>query len=716
MGLTASQVLGRLGSIVQNNKSQSDQARYLLPFILLMRLDSKLKPTRGALRQAAGEWDAPALLADATEQTLEAMEAREITGHYFYNISTYDLPSTKSAQDALTRIKSLVQGFSPRVRTLLIDELDILKKAGDLQKSKSLFRFLGELADLQRETEALDDRAFGRLLSNLLQRLSEGTNDDASECATPQDVVDLMVRLLPRTGDEPRRAGATVYDPTYGTAGLLVHAASHVRQAHHGAEVRIQGHEKRGEMHALGALSALLQVSTYNGTDPADAGAVGEVVDLINGHSLKPEARRASRDDEADYAVCNPPQGKSGKWSDVKKSVDTEAEAEGSRFAAGTPGVGDASLLFLQQIVDRLNEYGRAVLVLNGSPLFAGQVSAKGGNEQSIRAWMLDKDYLDAIIGLPPNVHFNTDIPTYLWVLDKNRPAERAGRVVLVNASGRPGTEAEQLICFATNRKKNQNKKRFDLTVAGLDEIVAMVRAFQDVDREDEHGNEVPLVRVLPTEDFRFRVVKVYRPLRLHIHITNERLGRLSAQKAWTALSEKDNYTWNKLYDALRARLGYETNDVSAFDSDLKDWAKVAGLKTPSKTVRSAIWEALGERNLSAMPLRDSKGQLVADSELTDEERVPWNEDTAAYIDREVRPFVPEVDRDLLWTDDAELPGAEIPFNRIFYRYEPPRSLTAIGRDIRRTRKRIDALLDELEDDLAELEPPTQASLFGSGR
>ncbi|MCP3858142.1 MAG: hypothetical protein GY704_00675 [Phycisphaeraceae bacterium] len=233
-----------------------------------------------------------------------------------------------------------------------------------------------------------------------------------------------------------------------------------------------------------------------------------------------------------------------------------------------------------------------------------------------------------------------------------------------------------------------------------------MVRAFEDIDREDEDGNPVPVARVCPTEDFRFRVVKVYRPLRLNVRVTLDRLSRLSAQKVWNDLGDKDVALRNALYDAIRAQLDYETKDVGVFESDLKAWAKAAGLKTPTKALRGAIIEALGERDLSAVAQRDGKGRLVADPELTDEERVPWDEDTAAYLDREVRPFVPEVDRDLLWTDEAELPGAEIPFNRIFYRYSPPRPLDAIGLDIRTTRGRIDRLLNALESDLEQLATP----------
>lgn len=709
MALTAGGVLSRLGSYVKQDKSQSDQARYLLPFVLLMRLDSKLKPTRSELLDISAQWDKAQLAADSNEVSLEAMEAREVTGQYFYNLGPYDLAGTKDKSDVLTRLRALLSGFSPRVRTVLADELKLLDKAADLHKNKALFGFVGELLAIQQEAAALDDDAFGRLLSDLLQLLSEGANDDASECATPRDVVDLMVALLPRSN--PQAGGAvTVYDPTYGTAGLLVQAAARLHGRLGGANVAVSGHEKRGEMHAIGALTSLLLASTFNGQAPEDAGAVGGVVDLVKDNSLLPQARRPG---SAHYAVCNPPQGKSGDWKDIKDTVLQEAGVEGSRFAVGTPAVGDASLLFVQHIIDRLKASGRAVMVLNGSPLFAGQVAAKGQNEQAIRSWLLERDYVDAIIGLPPNLHFNTDIPTYLWVLDKQRPKNRAGQVVLVNAAGRPGAPEEAQTCFATTQK-NQNKKRFRLTVGGMEAIVAMVEAFEDVDRPGEDDVEVPVARVVPAEEFRFRVVKVHRPLRRRVTIDSDGLTRLFQQKAVTDFQLRDDFAWDKLYEALKGRQGYTSLDAGAFDDDLKAWAKAAGIKTPSPTVRKAILAALSERDPAAIPLRDSSGNLVADPDLDDEERIPWVEaDEAsdaieAYLDAEVRPYVAPEDRDLVWADAPGLPGAEIPFNRIFYRYHPPRGLRSIGRELRETRREVDHLLDGLERDLEQIVPPSE--------
>ena len=705
--LTAQKLIDRLGPFITDRKTTKDVPRFLIPFVMLMRLDSRLEPSRTQFQDAltAGHLSRDELKSDSSEGGYDTQEARAITNEFFYNLCDRNLKNVAAVEDdCSTRLKQMVTGFSPRVRDLLIGEMGIEQKSSQLEKEQNLPGFLGELATIQKEIFHESDHSFRTLLSDLLQQLTEKTGDDASDCATPSDVVRLGVRLLVdperlKQGGSRRR---TVYDPCSGTSGFLLAAAEEVnRLLPPKSDVSIAGNDTNLEMRALGTLNAILQASRFSDLDPADAGAIGEVIDIRSDNSFLPGSRRKAT---AQFAVVNPPMGKSGKWASHSTNVQTEASLDNTRFAGGLPGTSDSSFLFLQQIVDALDEDGRAVLIFNGSSLFAGQVTwGEGRNEQNIRRWLLEKDYLDTIVALPPNLFFNTSISTYIWLLDKNKPQSRRKHVLLVDASGVPS--AAEPNSFASQLSRNLNEKRFELESEAIDRIVDLVRNCKtvEIEAEDEDAPPFFISRKIPVTDFFYRLIRVNRPLRQLIRMNGDQLESLAGHVKWIKYSNSNPELASATMAVLHKQSTYETDDRAEFDAALNQWLKAAKVKLP-KAQRTLIAECCAERSQAAKAYYVS-GELVPDPDLRDEERLPWGTTTAEYLEKEIRPHLPPGDQDLVWTDELKPKsqthpeGAEIPFSRYFYRYIPPRKLSKIQHEISDLRVQINGLLDELEND-----------------
>jgi type I restriction enzyme M protein len=335
---------------------------------------------------------------------------------------------------------------------------------------------------------------------------------------------------------------------------------------------------------------------------------------------------------------------------------------------------------------------------MNGSPLFTGDA---GSGESEIRRWILENDWLEAIIALPEQLFYNTGIATYVWILTNRKPEARVDQVQLIDASD-----------LWEPRRKSLGDKRRDISPQHRAQIVELYRTGGSAHAgEDEEGRE--RVKTFDRRAFGFRKIRVERPLRLNFEITPERIARLDEQRAFAKLAKSRKRKpeakaaaiaagreKQAAIKALLAELPQERyTDQAAFLKDLRQTAKAAGVKL-LKPLRMAIRDALGERDPQAAICRDSQGRPEPDTDLRDYERVPLTETVEDYVAREIVPHVPDawVDPDYADEHDGQpgRVGYEINFNRYFYTYTPPRPLAEIETDLQAAQARIADLMEEI--------------------
>jgi len=392
-------------------------------------------------------------------------------------------------------------------------------------------------------------------------------------------------------------------------------------------------------------------------------------------------------DKRFDFQFVNPPYGY--EWSKDYDAVTTEA-ARGfdGRFGAGLPRKSDGQMLFLQHFIARMNDAEDAQsyigIIMNGSPLFTG---GAGSGESEIRRWIMENDWLEAIVALPQQIFYNTGIGTYIWLLSNRKPAAHRGKVMLVDASGDS---------FWSAMSKSLGNKRREIGESHKQAILDLVKARQ----------EGPHLKIFDATDFGYREIKVLRPLKLRFEVTAESLARLDAQSAFKnlAVSKKKAPAEQKQDEkeglALQAAIGAVLQTLSGktymlrdkFTAALESSLKKAGLKLKAP-VLNAILAGIGERDDAAEVCRDSDGKPEPDTDLNDTENVPLKEDIQTYFAREVTPHVPDawIDRAYCDAKDGKVGrvGYEIPFNRHFYVFQPPRTLSAIDADLKASTDRI---------------------------
>jgi type I restriction enzyme M protein len=487
----------------------------------------------------------------------------------------------------------------------------------------------------------------------------------------------------------------TVYDPCCGSGGMLTIAKERILQINPAADVHLFGQEVNPSTFAVSKSD--LYIKSADGRD-AENIAFGSVL-AHDGHA----------DRTFDYLLANPPYGKD--WNLDQEEVRKEAaRATKNRFVAGLPRISDGQLLFLQHMLGRMHHpsegISRVSIIMNGSPLFTGDA---GSGESEIRRWILENDYLEALIALPQQLFYNTGISTYVWVLANTKPADRKGKVILIDAS-----EAW------LPRRKSLGDKRRDIP-DGVDRpenyiphIVKLFEAFADGTFTIPADDPKELrAKVFPTTAFGYRKVTIERPLRLNFQASPERIARLDDAKAFQNLSVsrlKDpdekaaaeaagERTQQAIRDMLKTLPKKLFTDRAAFLPVFETAVKKAGLRLAAP-VKRAVLDALSERDETAAICRDEDDQPEADSELRDTENVPLGEDVQAFFEREVKPHVPDA-----WVNetirDAKdggigIVGYEINFNRYFYRYTPPRPLEAIEADIKAVEADVLKLLKEV--------------------
>jgi type I restriction enzyme M protein len=559
-----------VADLLRGDYKQSQYGGVILPFTVLRRLDCVLESTKEdvlkelEVRTKAGLNPEPFLLRKS--------------GQHFYNSSPLDMKKLMGDQDHIKEnLYTYIQAFSPAVRDIF-ECFDFHTQVDRLAKANLLYLITEKFANIDLHPETVSNAEMGVVFEELIRKFAEVSNETAGEHFTPREVIRLMVNLLFIEDDQALTKPGVVrslYDPTAGTGGMLSVAEEHLRSLNPDARLVMYGQELNPESYAICKADMLIK-----GQD---------VANIIQDNTLSADGLPGKH---FDYMLSNPPFGV--EWKKIEKEIRKEAEDKGfdGRFGPGLPRVSDGSLLFLLHLISKMRPAkdggSRFGIVLNGSPLFTG---GAGSGESEIRRYVLENDLVEAIIGLPTDMFYNTGISTYVWVVSNRKPEHRKGKVQLIDASN-----------FFQKMRKSLGSKRKELSPEHIEEIT---KIFGDCRELSKDG--VPISKIFNNEDFGYRTITVERP---------------------------------------------ERNEAGEV---------VLGTKGKGK------------------------GKPVPDANLRDSENVPLNEDVEEYFKREVLPHVPDA-----WIDHEKTKvGYEIPFNRHFYVFRPPRELADIDAELKGVTGRI---------------------------
>lgn len=614
----------------------SEYGRIILPFTVLRRLECVLEPTRDKVRNQF-----EAMKASGVDMDLILPAS---AGATFYNVSQFSLGSVGSTSTR-ANLEDYIAKFSANARQVF-EHFAFDRWLEKLEKANLLYLVAQKFAAIDLHPNVISNHEMGLVFEHLIRKFAEASNDDAGQFFTPRDVVRLATTLIFAPDHQALNGQGvvrTVYDCAAGTGGFLSSAIEQVYEWNPNARLVPYAQELNPETYAISVADKLIQ-----GYDTKNI----KLGNTLSEDHLPHE--------QFDYCLANPPFGV--KWENVQKQVQAEQAGQGfaGRFGPGLPRVGDGSLLFLMHLLSKRKpiELGgsRIGIVLSGSPLFNG---GAGSGESEIRRWILENDWLEAIIALPNDLFYNTGIGTYIWVLSNHKDALRKNKVQLIDAT----------TMHAPMRKSLGSKRKF-LAEGQIAEIAKLHEAFK----------EGPNSKIFATTDFGYRRITVERPLRLRFSVTPDKLA------AYRAIKGADQV------DAF-ANVQGEFDNLPAF-------LKAAGIKKLGKGSLKAALGCFGERDANAQPVLDDKGNQQADADLREFENVPLNQSIDDYFAREVLPHVPDAWIDTGKTDAKDglvgLVGYEINFNRYFYIYQPPRALADIDADLKAVEAEIAALLGEV--------------------
>ncbi len=649
---------------------ENEYRKVILPFTILRRLDCVLAPSRDAVLTKyeaikKGGYDLDKMLTPTS-------------GYPFFNTSTFTLPNiAETPDDVRDNLEAMVNGFSQNVRDIF-EKFGFIATIDKLAEKNRLYLVVQRFAETDLSPEYVTNHDMGQAFEELLRKFNDVS--PAGEQYTPRDVIELMVTLLFSGDDDVLSLPGvvrTMYDPTAGTGGILSVAEEYLRRFNSRATLKLFGQELEDETYAVCKADMLIR-----GQDPAN---------IANGDTLDTDKHPGKT---FEYQAANPPYGV--EWKPAEASVRKEhSKGAAGRFAPGLPAIRDGQMLFSLHLLSKMQPVlrgkggGRISVVHNGSPLFTGDA---GGGESEIRRHILQHDYLDCIVALPTDMFYNTNITTYLWFMSNRKPAERKGKVLLIDASG-----------MSTLMKKNLGKKRREFTPDCVERIARVYAAFKTMEWKDHASNRILKAKVLDRDHFLYRKVTIERPLRMRYQAKVDAVTALQADKAYAklpdeqvdvmaaALNEMDATTVFMDADTFRSAL--QKAAASATKKQRVDHKKA---KLAAKTLELAR-KHLGTKDRKAEPTTNEKGEVVSDSDLRDAEYVPYKEDIEAYFQREVVPHWPDawINYEVKDGQDEKtgVVGTEINFNREFYIYTPPRSREAIQADIEAKERRFMELL-----------------------
>lgn len=652
-----------LADLLRGDYRESEYGKVVLPMTLLKRLDSVLAETKEQVLNTYEQYKDKGF----PEETFNRL-LNKSAGKDFYNISPFTFETLKTDPENIEEnLKAYIRGFSKNIRDI-IEHFEFERQIEKLNKTNILYNLVLKFSEVELHPDNVTNLDMGYIFEELIRKFAEKSNETAGEHFTPREVIKLMISLLFIEEDLTTEGIIrSVYDPTCGTGGILAATEEFILEKNPTAKVHLYGQELNDESYAICKADMILKGYDSNNVQLGDTLANDKLSDK-----------------QFDYIAANPPYGMN--WQKSKDAVESEYKAKGmeGRFGAGLPRVNDGSLLFVQHMVSKMKntEKGSRIgIVLNGSPLFSG---GAGSGESEIRKWLLENDLVEAIVGLPDKLFYNTGISTYIWILSNRKSEERKGKVQLIDGRN-----------LFVKMRKSLGEKRHEITSEQIQEIITLYRNFEDNDKS----------KIFDNEDFGFRRVTVERPLRLNFQFSLERIASLKEQSAFQnlATSKKKGElkeqeiaegvkTQNIILQALSELQSEEVyTDSTEFIKILEKTLKGANIKV-SATVKNAISSALSEKDKTAHAVLDNKGKIQADTDLRDTENIPLKIAVEEYFNVEILPHVSDA-----WLDDSKtVVGYEIPFTRQFYQYEQLRSLEEVETDIKSVEQEILELLKEV--------------------
>jgi len=647
-----------VADLLRGDYKQSEYGKVILPFVVLRRLDCVLAGTKAKVLAAAERYQGKV---DNVEPLLE-----KAAGQQFFNRSKLQLATAIADPANLAdNLHGYLRAFSQGARDVL-EKFDLHAQIDRLDQADLLYLVTSKFAEIDLGPAKVSNLEMGYLYEELIRRFSELSNETAGEHFTPREVIRLMVALLFSEDDDLlSKPGVrkTIFDPACGTGGMLSVADDYVRGEDGTSKLLVHGQELNAETYAICRSDMMLK-----GQDATN-------IRLGNSFS---EDRFAAK--TFDYMLANPPFGV--EWKKVEKAVRDEAErGYAGRFGAGLPRINDGSFLFLQHMISKMKpaaEGGsRLAIVFNGSPLFTG---AAGSGESEIRRWIIENDWLEAVVALPDQLFYNTGISTYFWIVTNRKSPARRGKVQLIDARGH----------FAKMRK-SLGEKRKQLTDDHIGEITKLYASFTESDE----------VKILPNESFGFLRLTVERPLRRRWEVSDVTLDLLRASKAWAKHMDPVGPDFEPV-------MGRRFENRQAFLEAL------GPLQLPAPVEKELVkFAAVPDADAPVITKRD--GSPEPDPDLRDQENVPlpvgiatsFEADPGArlassdyvelaeqHLAGEIHPYVDDA-----WIDHVKTRlGYEIPLTRHFYKYRPPRALGEIDAEIKALEKEIQGLLEEVTE------------------
>lgn len=654
-------IWGIADSILRGNFRRSDYQNVILPFTVLKRFDSVLDYSKEAVVKAYEE--------NKNDDGLELILMSESVDENgkrlgFYNYSGYDFNRLLEDPNNIEgNLKHYLGCFSDNVKDIFI-RFSIDKYIEKLSEKNILFKLIKKFNEttLDLSPKAISNHEMGTMFEELIRRFSEQSNEEAGEHFTPRDIVKLMTELL--FAGEKNEPGSIklVYDPACGTGGMLTSCKEYIQNINPNIDVVLYGQESEDGIYAMCKSDMLMK---------------GEKAENIKG-PFSTLSNDKLPTQTFDYMISNPPYGRD--WEIDEDEVKAEAELGfKGRFGAGLPRKSDGQFLFIQHMISKMktNDKSKIAVITNGSPLFTGDA---GSGESEIRKWIIENDYLEALIALPTDLFFNTSIGTYIWVLTNRKSEVRKGKVQLIDAR-------QEYV----KRKKPLGKKRYNITDSSISKIVNSYVNFTCNDN----------VKIFDKEYFGYTKIIVQRPMQLNYRVTPERLENLYSYNQFKKLAESKNKNsekkrleeieGKKQQDAIKEALltiGDELyTDWDSFEIKVKQALNSFDLKP---VFIKNIIEKLSKHDETAEYVTDKKGKPRADSNLRSSEKIPLVRNIDDYFKEEVLEYHPDA-----WYDSKKNKiGYQINFTQYFYIFEPPRSIEDIESDIVKLTAKIQKLIE----------------------
>lgn len=665
--IDVSKEVGLVWSIANSLRGAYTSDKYkdvIIPMVIIRRFECALAATKQAVVDKYKK-----------NRSIPAALLEQVSGYPFYNTSEFTLKRLLNDSDGIAdNFKSYIDGFSANVQTI-INNLEFKKQIDKLDKNNRLYGIVKKFSEIDFDPANIDGMKMGYIFEDIIRRFSE--NAEAGDHYTPREVIRLLVNILLAEGcnDLLTEEGkvATVLDAACGSGGMLSTTHDFLVRHNPDVDVRLFGQEINPESHAICMADMLIK---------------GEDARNIKGGENANTLKTDCFNDTVRLVIMNPPFGTPWGGKDAPDGQEAAVRAEfkkNGRFEHGLPASGDSQLLFMQHAINKLNDKdGRAAIISNGSPLFSGSTTS---GESQIRRWMLEEDLIEAIIALPSQLFYNTDIGIYAFILSKNKRSDRKGKVQLINA-----------VNMWKPLRKSLGKKRREIDRDSMLKITELYANFE----------ETPECKIFTNEEFMYREYSVWQPLQRRAIISEEAVNTLKNSSLFTANSNIFNLAEFEQLEEMNPRSSTDEKkyqkylkgrqfvidvirilednisdevymDFSVFEKHLK--GLLSDVEGVSTSRLNSIAMALSVMDKTAVVQKDRSGNIIVDPTTKDSEIVKLTKDSKEYFNEEVYPHVP----DAIWKyeydpskkespTNKEKQGAEFPFTRFFYEYKAPES------------------------------------------